>query len=89
MCVGYLDPCGKGEHDWVEQPDSSFRYCKRKGCGVVQFKEDVETAEALKSYFQHCLRSLKWRRRAVGKTMKPLESAILDVEIEMLEKYLT
>lgn len=87
MCIGYLDPCSRGEHDWEEPEDANFKYCKK--CGLVQFTEDVSTAEALLAFFQHQLKSLKWRRKDVSRGMTPLQLAILDGEIEMLETYLT
>lgn len=61
MCVAYLDPCGRGEHEWAEPPKSNFRHCKR--CGFVLFQDD--TKETLQKEVSLFIRQLKWKRRAI------------------------
>jgi hypothetical protein len=61
MCVGYLDPCGRGEHEWDQPSEATFKHCKR--CGLVQFLDD--SSETLHREVEHWIRSLKWKRKAI------------------------
>lgn len=94
MCIGYLDPCGRGEHEWAQEHPANFKHCKK--CGLIQFTvneyEGAETVEELKAQYQHWLRSLKWQKKAIQagkfKASEKLKE-VTDRMIQLLEEYLT